>query len=66
MNQSIWSRLGKAAKAFYSAGIAFLGTLYGVMLEDQSFSDVSAKQWVFIASVTLTAWGGTYWIKNNG
>lgn len=51
---------GRIAKGVYSAAIAFLGSLGAVLSGADGFSAVTASQWVWIASTTLVAAGGTF------
>ena len=52
--------LSKILKGVFSAGVAFLGTLGASLSGTSGFGDVTAQQWVFVASATLTAFGGTF------
>ena len=51
-----WQYLVKAA---YAAAMSFLGGVGAVLVApDMGFSDISAGQWVVIATFTLGAFGG--------
>lgn len=52
--------LGKALKAAYSGGMAFLGGLATVLTGTVHISDLTAGQWVTISAFTLGAIGGTF------
>ena len=51
---------GKAAKALYSAAIAFLGGLAAILTGKLGFGDVTAGQWVTLTLSALLAGGGTF------
>jgi hypothetical protein len=54
----------QAAKAIYSALVAGLTAVGGYLVNDTSFADITAGQWVFVALAALTAGGGVYAITN--
>lgn len=56
--------IAQAAKAFYAALVAGLAALGGLLVNDTSIVDVTAGQWVFVASAVLIAFGGVYGLTN--
>jgi len=50
----------KLLKAFYAAAVAFLGGLVAILVGNQPFSRITDGQWVSLALVALTAFGGVY------
>lgn len=55
---------GSAAKAIYASGAAFIASLGTVLVGNESISQVSDGQWVFIAGATLGAFGAVYGVTN--
>ena len=51
---------GKLLKGLYSAAMACLGSLAAVLTDGVHISDLTAGQWVTIATFTLGAFGGTF------
>jgi len=58
------STVAQAAKALYAALVAGLAALGGLLVNDTSMADVTAGQWVFVASAVLVAFGGVYGLRN--
>ena len=56
--------LAQAAKAVFAFFVAGLGALGAVLVGDVGLSDISAGQWVAIATAALLALGGVYGISN--
>lgn len=54
--------VGQFAKAAYSGGLAFLGSLAVVLVGSVGFGDVTDGQWVTAAVVGLASAGGVYGI----
>jgi hypothetical protein len=54
----------QAAKAIYAGLVAGLTAVGGYLVNDTSFGDVTAGQWVFVALAALTAFGGVFAITN--
>jgi hypothetical protein len=52
--------LSKILKGLYSAALTFLASLSTIVQGPESFSAVTAGQWLTIATLTLTAFGGTF------
>lgn len=57
--------LTQGAKAVYAAVVAGLAALGGLLVDDTSFADVTAGQWVFVALAVLVAGGGVYGLPNS-
>lgn len=51
---------GQLLKAFYSAAVAFLGSLSAILTGSTTFGSMTGGQWVAIALAALVAFGGTY------
>jgi hypothetical protein len=51
-------------KAIWSGAVAGLGALVTVMVGDVGFGDLTAGQWVSVASTVLIAGGGTFGLTN--
>ena len=54
----------QAAKAIYASGVAGLAALGGLLVNDTSLGEITAGQWVFVASAALVAFGGVYGLTN--
>jgi len=52
--------IAQTAKALYAALVAGLAALGGLLVNDTAIGDVTAGQWVFVASAVLVAFGGVY------
>jgi hypothetical protein len=58
------SKLAPIAKAIYAGLVAGLAALGGYLTNSTSFGQITAGQWVFIATSVLVAFGGTYGLTN--
>ena len=58
------ANIGQAAKAIYAGIVAGLAALGGLLVNDTSFPDITAGQWVFVALSVLVAGGGVYGLRN--
>jgi ABC-type nickel/cobalt efflux system permease component RcnA len=56
--------VAQALKAVFAALVAGLGALQVTLVGGESISQVTAAQWVTIASTALIAFGGVYGIAN--
>lgn len=56
--------IGKVAKAIYAGVLAGLTGLGTVLVGDTGLGDLTAGQWVVIATGVLIAGGGVYGIRN--
>jgi len=52
--------IAQTAKALYAALVAGLAALGGLLVNDTSVADITAGQWVFVASAVLVSFGGVY------
>lgn len=52
--------VSKLLKGLYSGAMAFVGALSVTLTGHQSFSDLTAQQWLITAGFTLGAVGGTF------
>lgn len=52
--------LSKVIKAVYSGAVACLGSLGTSLSGTQTFADLHASQWIWVALTTLVAGGGTF------
>jgi len=56
--------IAQTAQALYAALVAGLAALGGLLVNDTAIADVTAGQWVFVASAALVAFGGVYRLTN--
>lgn len=56
--------VASALKAFYAAAVAGLGVLAGLLVNDTALGDITAGQWITVASAALIAFGGVYGLTN--
>ncbi len=54
-----------ALKAFFAAAVAALSVLAGYLINSTALGDITAGQWVAVASAALIAGGGVYGIGNH-
>ena len=57
-------KIGKFAKAIYSAAVTGLGALGSILVGSTSILNVTAGQWVTIALLSLLSGGGVYGLSN--
>jgi hypothetical protein len=56
--------MGKYAKAFVGAAIAFLTSLSTALVDDKSFNDITDGQWVVAVIALLTAFAAIWSVPN--